>query len=125
MLGFQMRESGKPAGRYEFVLGAYADHDEVQPTTQDAQAGTGPAIRFRSKVDAKAGTCLYEVVMPWNRLAPFKPSAGKSFRFTWSASDADMQPGKGFNYLAWTPGINYGKNPEDFAWITLGGAAVK
>ncbi len=37
---------------------------------------------------------------------------------TWS--DADSQPGKGFNYLAWTHGINYGKNPADFALLTLG-----
>jgi len=34
--------------------------------------------------------------------------------------DADSQPGKGFSYIAWTPGINYGKNPADFATIIPG-----
>jgi hypothetical protein len=53
-------------------------------------------------------------------LAPFKPAAGKIFRSTLVVSDADSQLGKGFNYLAWTPGIHYGKNPADFARIVLG-----
>lgn len=120
MLAFQMRETGKPDARYEFVFAAYAKEDLVQTTVKDPRGlAAGPEIRFKSKVDKDNGTCLYEMVIPWNRLAPFTPAAGREFRFTWCAGEADSQFGKGFNYLAWTHGINYGKNPADFAWLTL------
>jgi lysophospholipase L1-like esterase len=120
MTAFLMREPGKADGRYEFGFGAHADRDIVARYTNAAKDATGPEIRFASRVDRAAGTCLYEMVIPWGRLPPFDPVAGKSFRFTLCVGDADAAPGKGFNYLAWTPGISYGKNPADFAWITLG-----
>lgn len=122
MLAFQTRETGKPDGRCEFVFAAYPDRDVVQTTIKGAHGGTGPEIRFKSTLDRQAGTCLYETAIPWARLAPLTPTKGKMFRFTWNVCDADPQPGKGFNYLAWTPGINYGKNPADFAVLTLGEA---
>jgi hypothetical protein len=59
-------------------------------------------------------------MLPWARLAPFAPQPGKSLRFTFAIGEADSQPGKGFNYLGWTQGINYGKNPNDLATIVLG-----
>jgi hypothetical protein len=34
-------------------------------------------------------------------------------------NDADDTPGKGFNYIEWTPGVNYGKNPRKFGTIVL------
>lgn len=120
MLAFEMGEEGQPSARYEFVFSAHATAgDLVQATMKDKRGQEGPEIRFRSTLDAKTGTCLYEIALPWNRLAPFAPAAGRSFRFTWCAGEADSQPGKGFNYLAWTHGINYGKLPADFAWLTL------
>jgi len=115
-----VEEKGQPAGRYEYGFGAYADRDEVVKFTGAPK--DGPAVVFRSGVDAAAGTCTYEVALPWNRLAPFVPAAERTFRFTFCVGDADPQPGKGFNYLAWTPGISYGKNPADFATVVLGTA---
>ena len=120
MAAFLMHESGRPDGRYEFGFGARADRDVVARFMNSAKDAAGPDIRFTSRVDRASGTCLYEMAIPWNRIPPFTPSAGKSFRFTVCVGDVDSVPGKGFNYLTWTPGINYGKNPADFAWLTLG-----
>ena len=50
---------------------------------------------------------------------PFAPGTGKEFRFTMAMDKGDDKPGKGFNYLSSTPGINYVKTPEDFASIVL------
>jgi hypothetical protein len=71
-------------------------------------------------VDEAGGTCMYEIAVPWARLAPLRPAAGKSLRFTITIGDADPQPGKGYNFLAWTNGIAYGKDPADFATVVLG-----
>ncbi len=49
---------------------------------------------------------------------------GNSFRFTFAVCDAKSQPGRGFNFMEWTPGINYGKNPFDFATLVLGGEMI-
>ncbi len=118
---FLMPEAGKPDGRYEFAFGAHAGRgDVICRYWNSAKDAVGPDIRFASHANPQEGTILYEMALPWNRLAPFTQVAGKTFRGTFAVSDADSQPGKGFNYLAWTPGINYGKNPLDFAWITLG-----
>ena len=118
-LGAFLQEGGKQ-GRYEMVFAAYADRDAIvrYMTTVPANAA-GADIRFKSHLDTPAGTCRYVMVFPWNRLAPFTPAPGKSFRFTLAVPDADSQPGKGFNYMSWTPGINYGKNPDDMATIVL------
>jgi len=120
MTAFLMPETGQPDGRYEFGFGAYADHDHIVRYWNSARDAVGPDLRFASKLNPAQGVIFYETVIPWNRLAPFLPRAGKTFRATLVVSDADSQLGKGFNYLAWTPGIHYGKNPADFAWITLG-----
>ena len=115
-----MLEPGRPDGRYEFGLGVYSNRDAVVKFMKPAGESSGPDIQFKSRLNAEQGTCAYEVIVPWARLAPFVPQAGKRFRFTLAVSDADPQPGKGFNYLEWTPGIDYGKNPADFAHIVLG-----
>ena len=120
MYALQLTEPGKGEGRYEFGFGAYADCDAIARYWNSAKDATGPDIQFKSRVDKEKGTCLYETAVPWNRLAPFVPAAGREFRFTLVVGEADSQLGKGFNYLAWTPGINYGKNPADFAIVVLG-----
>ena len=51
--------------------------------------------------------------------ATLTPAAGEKFSLTVAVSDADAVPGKGFNYLSWTPGIHYGKSPSGMADITL------
>jgi lysophospholipase L1-like esterase len=119
MLGFYMPGSGKPDARYEFIFAALPGEDRIQQTAGPPPAAAAPGVRFRSRMDAQGGTCLYEVAVPWSALVPFVPAAGSRFRFACSVSDADPQPGKGFNYLSWTHGVNYGKNPADFATITL------
>jgi len=117
-----LQEAGKQDGRYEFGFGAYAEKDSVVKYMNSLPPdAAGADIQFKSHVDQAKGTCIYEVAIPWNRLAPFTPKAGKSFRFTFAVSDADRQPGKGFNFLEWTPGIDYGKNPFEFATVVLGG----
>ena len=115
-----MPETGKPDGRYEFGFGAYADRDAVAKYMNSAANAAGPDIGFKSRLDKDRGVCIYEVVIPWSRLPPFTPQPGKTFRFTLAVSDADSQPGKGFNFLEWTPGINYGKDPAEMAHIVLG-----
>lgn len=116
-------DSTKPIARYEYGFGLYLNTDKnpfavvnygasVPPTAQT------PPVRYKGRCDD--GVCIYEVAIPWERLAPVAPAPGKSFRFSFTVGDADPQPGKGYNYLAWTPGIAYGKNPFDMAVITLG-----
>jgi lysophospholipase L1-like esterase len=118
-----IQEQGKPDARYEFGFGAYLNPDQnrdaVVPYTASIPAES-PAIQFKSHLDAAAHTCAYEIAIPWERLAPFTPAVDKSLRFTFAIGDADSQLGKGYQYLAWTPGIAYGKNPFDFGVITLG-----
>jgi lysophospholipase L1-like esterase len=122
MVAMLMIQGGKPGeGRYEFGFGACPGRDAIGRYTQAAKDGAGPDIEFKSRCDKADGTCLYELAIPWNRLAPFVPAAGNQFRLTFAVGDSDHRPGKGYNYLAWTPGISYGKNPADFAEIVLGG----
>ena len=68
----------------------------------------------------EAGVTIYEIAIPWSRLAPMLPSAGKTFRGTFTVGDADAQAGKGYNYLAWTRGIAYGKDMANAGVLTLG-----
>ena len=110
-----MEQSGKPWARYEFGFGSYDDHDAAEPYS--AMPKDAAPMHFVSR--RGDGTCTYEIAIPWSRLVPFTPAAGKSFRLTYCVGDADPQPGKGYNYLAWTPGIAYGKNPFDMAFVTL------
>ncbi len=116
-----LTEPGQPQGWYEFGFGVYADRCAVVDY-RGAEPPPDPAteIRFAGEADAAAGTCTYEVAIPWARLAPFVPGLGKEFRLTLTVNEADPQPGKGYNYLAWTPGISYGKDPACFARIVLG-----
>jgi lysophospholipase L1-like esterase len=116
------QEKGKPDGRYEWGYGVYeGDRSEAGTyTSQPPVAAGAPPLRFQGHVDEAAGTCLYEIAVPWARLAPLTPAAGKSLRFTVTIGDAKPQPGKGYNFLAWTNGIAYGKDPADFATVVLG-----
>jgi lysophospholipase L1-like esterase len=115
-VAFMMEEKGKPWARYEFGFGSYADHDAAVPYC--AVPKDAAEMRFASRRDA--ATCTYEVAIPWSRLAPFTADVTKHFRLSFCVGDGDPQPGKGYNYLAWTPGIAYGKNPFDMAIVTLG-----
>jgi lysophospholipase L1-like esterase len=117
-----VQEPGKPDGRYEWGFGVY-EGDRSEAGTYSSlppAAADAPPLRFRGHVDAAAHTCLYEIAIPWARLAPLTPAAGKALRFTVTIGEADPVPGKGYNYLAWTNGIAYGKNPADFATVRLG-----
>ena len=115
-----VQEKGQPDGRYELGFGVYPDRDAVVTYTAPKAAESGKEILFKSALNAADHTCTYEIAIPWNRLTPFAPAEGKTFRFTFTVGEADSQPGKGYNYLSWTPGIAYGKNPDDFATIVLG-----
>ncbi|HEY3397645.1 MAG TPA: GDSL-type esterase/lipase family protein [Armatimonadota bacterium] len=121
-MGAFLQEPGRPDGRYEWGFGVYENNrSEVALFSAPAKVAPGtPEIRFQGRVDEAAGTCLYEIILPWARLAPLTPAVGKSLRFTAVINDADPNPGKGYNYLAWTHGIVNAKNPEDFATVILG-----
>jgi len=120
-----LRQQGKPDGYYEYGFGAYANKDDVRdavvafkkPPVSDATA----RIQFKSHLEQTKGVCSYEIAIPWDCLSPFTATAGKSFRFTFAVGDAKSQLGRGYNFMEWTPGIAYGKNPNDFATIVLGG----
>ena len=115
-----MQEKGQPDGRYELGFGVYPDRDAAVTYTAPKAAESGREIQFKSTLNAAEHTCTYEIAIPWTRLTPFVPGEGKTFRFTFTVGEGDSQPGKGYNYLSWTPGIAYGKNPDDFATIILG-----
>lgn len=118
-LSIFMTAPGKSDSRHEYFFAAYPDRDEILPTTKDAMQSSGSQVRFKSTLNRNEGTCFYEMAIPWERLAPFAPAAGKKFSLTVAVSDADAIPGKGFNYLSLTPGIHYGKTPSGMADITL------
>ena len=112
------REPGQPDVRREWGFGVYSNLDHAVSFWGGPKNVEG--VAFRSRLDGKAGRCVYEVRLPWAGLAPFRPQAGKPFQFTVCVGDADSLPGRGYNYLAWTPGIAYGKNTPDFATLVLG-----
>jgi len=114
-------EKGVPDARKEFFFVSYPDRDEVLTTVGAADDGA-EKIAFTSKVSREDGTCLYEAAIPWSQIKPFAPAPGANFRFTLCVGEADTTPGKGFNYLAWTPGISCGKYTSDFGTIVLGDA---
>ncbi len=120
-VGAFMSEKGKPDGRYEYGFGVYPDKDAIvpfmSPVKEDAPV---PKIQFKSGQDQAAHECIYEIAIPWERLAPFQPAQEKSFKFTALAGEADPTPGKGYNYIGWTNGLSYGKSVADFATIVLG-----
>ena len=121
MLAFSMKETALHSARHEIIFAAYQDRNDVTETV-GAGTGSGAEIAFHSQVDKANGTCLYETAIPWSRLSSFTPAPGASFRFSLCVSEADSQPGKGYNYLSWTPGISYGKSPADLATLVLGPA---
>ncbi len=110
---------GKPAGRYEWGFGVY-EGDRSEIAYYSAQAAEAADIQFQGHVNDFRNWCAYEIAIPWGRLAPLVPAAGKTLRLTVTIGEADPVPGKGYNYLAWTHGIAYGKNSADFAVVTLG-----
>ena len=114
MFATALFNGGQPVGRQEFLFAAYADR-VVATGGSDA----GAAVRCVVHQDPAAGTCLYEVSIPWARLAATPVIPGMKFCWTVCVNDTDNDPAKGFNYLAWTPGVNYGKSPNDLAVLEL------
>ncbi len=133
MTAFLVQENGGPEASHEYGFSLCAGRDTVIDY-KSAGADSGPGIKFKSRLDKDAGSCLYEAAIPWSRLAPFVPESGKEFRFTAVVGDADSLRLEGFSCLEWTPelgaskdrlmesrpGINSARKPADSAFIRLG-----
>jgi lysophospholipase L1-like esterase len=118
-LSFQMDSKSSSKGRYEFALALGEKGSMLVKYMDGAKTADGPDVNLATRKSRNGSGVVYEAAIPWRRLAPFKPSIGASFRFTVTVNDADDTPGKGFNYIEWTPGVNYGKNPRKFGTIVL------
>jgi lysophospholipase L1-like esterase len=116
-LALAYRPEGKPEVRQELGFLANPGQDAISSSPHLADSS---GIAFHSRRDPAAGTCFYETAIPWSHLASFTAASGRQFRFNLCVNDEDRQLGKGFNFLEWTPGINYGKHSQFYAILTLG-----
>lgn len=98
------RESFQKPGKYDYALAigskgpqawCYLTADGALAPVQEAKD-----IRVSAKrKDEKTGKMTYEIAIPWNRIAPFKPKAGANLGLTLILNEDD---GKGRDsFMAW------------------------
>lgn len=98
------RESLQKPGKYDYALaiGSKGPQAWCYLTADGALAPVQEAgdIRVSAKrKDEKTGNMTYEIAIPWNRIAPFKPKAGANLGLTLILNEDD---GKGRDsFMAW------------------------
>jgi hypothetical protein len=98
-----MRTSKHKIGKYDYSLGEGAKGLQAWCTlTAAGSAPTGnvPEIEIGLKREENgSGNVVYEIAIPWHRLAPFKPEAGGDLGFTLIVNEDD---GNGRDsYIMW------------------------
>ena len=98
------REFPVKPGKYDYAvaLGAKGPQAWCYLTADPVRSPVGEAkdIRVSAKrTDEKTGAITYEVAIPWNRVAPFQPTAGANLGFTLILNEDDGQGRDSF--LAW------------------------
>lgn len=88
-----MRTSDRKVGKYEYSIGEGTRGIQTWCTLSADGAvpsGDAPDIRVAIKRTKEGtGDRVYEIAMPWARLAPFKPAAGNNLGFTLIVNEDD------------------------------------
>jgi len=88
-----MRTSAHKVGKYDYSLGIGKKGPQTWcHLSADAGAPTGEAADIRiatQKVSEGTADMVYEIAIPWHRLAPFKPDVGENLGFTLIVNEDD------------------------------------
>ncbi|MGD0094289.1 MAG: sugar-binding protein, partial [Planctomycetota bacterium] len=102
------RESPEKAGRYDYCLGVGKKGPQSwcnSSADSSAPIGEVPSIKFTAKPAGDGtGGMSYVVAIPWPRLAPFKPGAGRNLGLAMILNDDD---GAGRDcFMGWFSGVH-------------------
>lgn len=101
-----MRASADKPGKYDYALGLgpkgpqMCCHSSASPETAD---GVIPDVKMAAVPTGEKGNVIYEVAVPWKRLAPFVPAPGADLGLSLIVNDDD---GKGRNFIGWFSGVH-------------------
>ena len=102
------RQEARGRGRYDYAIGSGAKGPQAWCSlSADASAPTGgvPDIRISARrVDPKNGDMVYEVAIPWSRLAPFAPGVGRDLGLSMILNEDDGPGRKSF--MGWFSGVH-------------------
>jgi len=89
-----MRTSERKVGKYEYSIGEGTRGAQVWCTLSAdgaAPAGNAPEVKVAIHREGREGSgdATYEIAIPWQRLAPFKPEAGGNLGFTLIVNEDD------------------------------------
>lgn len=102
------RQDAQGKGRYDYAMGLGAKGPQVWcnlSADASAPAGEVPSIRLSARhVDPGTGNMVYEVAIPWARLAPFKPGAGRDLGLSMILNEDDGGGRKTF--MGWFSGVH-------------------
>ena len=102
------RQDAQGKGRYDYAMGLGAKGPQTWCNlSADASAPTGdvPSIRLSARhVDPGTGNMVYEVAIPWARVAPFKPGAGRDLGLSMILNEDDGAGRKTF--MGWFSGVH-------------------
>ncbi|MBP5232756.1 MAG: hypothetical protein J6333_05060, partial [Planctomycetes bacterium] len=102
------RLSAEKAGKYDYSVGLGTKGPQAWcHLTADANERTGEAIGISVAVadlPGSKGGKLYEIAIPWKRLAPFKPALGADLGMSLILNEDD---GEGrFGFMGWFSGVH-------------------
>jgi len=103
---FRQEVEGK--GRYDYAMGCGLKGNQVScHLSADTSAPTGMVTDIRlatRRLDAKNGNMVYEIAIPWSRLAPFKPRTGADLGLSMILNENDGEGRKSF--MGWFGGVH-------------------
>ena len=102
------RQDVQGQGRYDYAMGLGSKGPQTWCNlSADASAPTGsvPSIQLNARhVDPGTGNMVYEVAIPWARLAPFKPGVGRDLGLSMILNEDDGVGRKTF--MGWFGGVH-------------------
>lgn len=88
-----VRTSAQKVGKYDYALGKGNKGPQAWSyLSADAAAPTGEVKDMKIAIEQPkpgSGTRIYEIAIPWSRLAPFKPEAGANLGLTLLLNEDD------------------------------------
>jgi hypothetical protein len=102
------RQEAQGKGRYDYAMGSGLKGNQVScHLSADTSAPTGliTAIQLVTRrLDPKNGNIIYEIAIPWSRLAPFKPKPGADLGLSMILNENDGEGRKSF--MGWFSGVH-------------------
>ncbi len=101
------RNSEEKPGKYDYSLATGEKGPQAWCNySADTTAAVGEAKDIQvavKRLDDKSGNVIYEVAIPWTRIAPFKPQAGADLGLSLILNDDD---GQGRDFMGWFSGVH-------------------